>query len=143
MKKILVAVDGSEHGWKAIEIVRTLGECKALDITVLHVVADHSLYRNYGFDMTHEGYLNEAAKNRAEEVIRQAKDYFSDYAPGNVAFAIKSGEPANVIVNTAESESFDTIVIGSRGMGTMTRLLVGSVSQKVVAHAPCSVFVVR
>ena len=98
---------------------------------------------NLGFSISPARLFKEAGKNRAEEVIRQAKDYFSDYAPGNVAFAIKSGEPANVIVNTAESEGFDTIVIGSRGMGTMTRLLVGSVSQKVVAHAPCSVFVVR
>lgn len=143
MKKVLVAIDGSDHGWKAVDIVRTLGECKALEIAVLHVVEDHSLYRNYGFDTTHEGYLNEAAKKRAQDVVAQAKERFSDYAPGNVDFLVKTGEPAKVIVNTAESEGFDTIVIGSRGMGTMTRLLVGSVSQKVVAHAPCSVFVVR
>lgn len=56
---------------------------------------------------------------------------------------MKSGEPATVIVDCVKKDGYDTVIIGSRGMGRMAKLLMGSVSTKVVTHAPCSVFVVR
>lgn len=143
MKKVLVAVDGSEHGWNAVQIVRELGECKALDITVIHVVHDLSVYRPYGLGESYERRLDDVTQNRAEHVIAHAKKLFEDYGAGIVDYVITQGEPANAIIDAAEKGNYDTIVIGSRGMGRMAKLLVGSVSNKVVSHAPCSVFVVR
>lgn len=143
MKKVLVAVDGSEHGWKATQIVRELGECKALDITVMHVVHDLSIYRPYGLGPSYERQLDDVTQNRAQQVIDHAKELFADYGAGIVDYVITTGEPANVLIEAAEAGGFDTIVMGSRGMGRMAKLLVGSVSSKVVAHAPCSVMVIR
>jgi nucleotide-binding universal stress UspA family protein len=54
-----------------------------------------------------------------------------------------SGDPAEEIIGTAKSRKVDLIVMGSRGHGRLAGLLLGSVAQKVLAHAPCSVLVVR
>lgn len=143
MRKVLIAVDGSAHGWKAAEIVRELAACKPMDITVIHVVHDLSVYRPYGLGPTYEQQLDDVTHTRANQVMEKAKGVFADYGDGVVDYMIVNGEPANAIIDTAESGGFDTIVMGSRGMGRMAKLLVGSVSSKVVAHAPCSVFVIR
>jgi nucleotide-binding universal stress UspA family protein len=56
---------------------------------------------------------------------------------------LRSGDPALGILQVAEEEGADLIVVGSHGQGAAERFLIGSVSEKVVRHAPCSVLVVR
>lgn len=138
MKKVLVAVDGSEHGWKAIQTVKELAACKALDITVIHITADQ--YRSYVTDPVTEAELLAMSKQRAATILTGAEEIFGEVP---IETLQGNGEPAAVIVDTAERGGFDTIVMGSRGMGRMAKLLMGSVSSKVVAHAHCSVLVVR
>ena len=53
------------------------------------------------------------------------------------------GDPATMIVDEAEHEGADVIVMGTRGLNTAKRWLMGSVSSRVVQHAPCNVLVVR
>ncbi len=53
------------------------------------------------------------------------------------------GSPAEAIIEVATTRKSDVIVMGSRGHGTLVGLLLGSTSQKVVAHAPCPVLIVR
>jgi nucleotide-binding universal stress UspA family protein len=60
-----------------------------------------------------------------------------------VSFLIWEGEPGESIVDAAESERADLIVVGSHGRGAVGRFLIGSVSDHVVRHAPCPVLVVR
>jgi nucleotide-binding universal stress UspA family protein len=57
--------------------------------------------------------------------------------------AVRQGDPRTVIVDEAAEWGADLIVVGSHGHTGLTRLLLGSVAQSVVAHAPCSVEVVR
>jgi nucleotide-binding universal stress UspA family protein len=59
------------------------------------------------------------------------------------SFLVWEGEPGPSIVEAAASEQVDMIVVGSHGRGAMGRLLIGSVSDYVVRHAPCPVLVVR
>jgi nucleotide-binding universal stress UspA family protein len=54
-----------------------------------------------------------------------------------------TGDPAKAIEKIAEAGHFDTIVIGSRGLGTLGRILQGSVSQHVATHAEATVVVAR
>jgi nucleotide-binding universal stress UspA family protein len=60
-----------------------------------------------------------------------------------VTFLIWQGDPGEAIVDAARSEAVDLVVVGSHGRGSMGRLLIGSVSDHVVRHAPCPVLVVR
>jgi nucleotide-binding universal stress UspA family protein len=56
---------------------------------------------------------------------------------------VVDGDPANEILKAIDSERADLVVMGARGMGTLERLFLGSTSQKVLHHAPCSVLIVR
>lgn len=53
------------------------------------------------------------------------------------------GNSRDAIVETAKTEKIDVVVVGSRGLGTLSRLLLGSVSDYVVKHSPCPVLVAR
>lgn len=59
------------------------------------------------------------------------------------SFLIWEGDPAESIVEAAESESADMIIVGSHGRGALGRALIGSVSDQVVRRAPCPILVVR
>jgi nucleotide-binding universal stress UspA family protein len=56
---------------------------------------------------------------------------------------VRSGDPANEILQAAAELKSDLIVTGSRGLGTLDRLVLGSVARNVLIHAPCSVLIVR
>lgn len=66
---------------------------------------------------------------------------------GAISVAIQTetleGNPAEVILDIAKSQNSNVIVMGSRGLGKLAGLLLGSTSQKVVSHAPCPVLIVR
>jgi nucleotide-binding universal stress UspA family protein len=56
---------------------------------------------------------------------------------------VLEGPPADAILRVAEARNVDLIVMGARGLGSLGSLLLGSVSQKVLAHATCPVMIVR
>ena len=80
------------------------------------------------------GRLEAAA---AELVLRGRRDHVT------TSFLIWEGDPAESIVEAANAEGADIIVIGSHGRAALGRALIGSVSDQVVRHAPCPVMVVR
>jgi nucleotide-binding universal stress UspA family protein len=61
----------------------------------------------------------------------------------SVAFHVWEGEPGPAIVEAAQSEGADMIIVGTRGRNRVERLVLGSVSDHVVRHAPCPVLIVR
>jgi nucleotide-binding universal stress UspA family protein len=80
------------------------------------------------------GRLEAAA---AELVARGRRDHVA------TKFLIWEGDPAEAIIDAAESEGADVIVVGSHGRGALGRALIGSVSDQIVRRAPCPVLVVR
>ena len=56
---------------------------------------------------------------------------------------VEVGTPAEAIISLAEREKFDLIILGSRGYSQLRRLIVGSVADKVMEHAPCPVLIFR
>jgi nucleotide-binding universal stress UspA family protein len=78
----------------------------------------------------------------AEQLTRQASGRMA--APGlSVETAVLEGDPRTAIVDAADEWQADLIVVGSHGRTGLKRLIIGSVAQAVVAHAHCSVEVVR
>ena len=59
------------------------------------------------------------------------------------AFRLETGHPAEVIVRLAETDGFDLVVLGSRGLGGVKEFLLGSVSNRVSHHARCPVLIVH
>jgi nucleotide-binding universal stress UspA family protein len=133
MGKVLVAYDGSDDARLALEYAAAkFGDD---DITVVSVVPVPYSGRGGGIDPTsnvedHRTALDEAADLLADRGVK--------------ATTVESvGHPANAIIEMAEKGEFDLVIVGSRGLGAVSRFLTGSVSGRVVAHAPCSVLVVR
>jgi len=146
--RVLLATDGTKHSKSAIDMVKNLGLREVDDIMIISVV-------DVAFPVAFEGYtgyvpdtsgLQKAARENAEKALEKSKselaEHFRDSKP-TIDTSILSGSPESEIVEKAEALKADLIIVGSHGYNRWERLLLGSVSDSVVHHAPCSVLVVR
>ena len=138
-EKVLLAVDGSDH---ALHAARTAADlARTMKIREFRIVVAYDFIPPY----LGEPNLQQAidARMEAAKVIMQK----TIETVGNVSCEIHTefieGSPAEAIIDVATTRKSDVIVMGSRGHGTLVGLLLGSTSQKVVAHAPCPVLIVR
>jgi nucleotide-binding universal stress UspA family protein len=135
---ILVAVDASPASARAVECARKLA--KLTDATVLLVHA----YPKVADYLGEPNLSNTIAKHleRANELVEPLAESLK--ADGIVTITEElEGPPADAILRVAEARNVDLIVMGARGLGSLGSLLLGSVSQKVLAHATCPVMIVR
>jgi nucleotide-binding universal stress UspA family protein len=133
MKQILVAYDGGEPARRAlqtgIDLVKKFGGSLAV-VSVIPVHAGRTPIDPWDDRLVHDQQLADARHIVAEQgVVAEFLEPF--------------GEPAAAIERVAEMGHFDTIVVGSRGLGTIARFLQGSVSEHVVTHATATVVVAR
>jgi nucleotide-binding universal stress UspA family protein len=146
--KIILATDGTEYAEAAVKMAGKLGLGDGDEILVVSVV---DMAMPLGIDM-YGGYLPDtsalenAARESSAKVVNDAAEELREiFAGKNVAISsdVLFGSPDSRIVETAEEKHADLIIIGSHGYKSWERLLLGSVSNSVVHHAPCSVMVVR
>lgn len=137
MKKILVPIDGSECSMRALQRAKDLGEYYKAEITLLSVI-DNKRFLSFEFLQD----LIDSETEESQKVLLEASKVLEGY-PYGFETTIKQGDIADEIINMAEENDFDQIVIGSRGLGTFARALLGGVSQKVVSHADTNVIVVK
>lgn len=141
---ILVCTDGSEHAIHAAKMAAELAskfDSKVVMLSVLtHIMEPVFLAVDAG----------PASWNSAEEAYEKAQEDIEQrtgavFAKAEIAYeAIRErGHAADKIVEVAEQRKTDLIVLGSRGLGTFTRLVLGSVSDGVLHHAHCPVLIVR
>ena len=140
-KQILIPYDGSEQAETALDFA--LDEFPEGEITLLHVIdpveAGYSSQTS-GFGRAEEWY--EQAKAGATELFASARND-AETAGVELSTATQIGRPARAIVEYAEAESTDQIVMGSHGRSGVSRILLGSVAEKVVRRSPVPVTVVR
>jgi nucleotide-binding universal stress UspA family protein len=138
-KRILIAVDDSEFASRAADVGVELA--KSLHAEVCFVtVYDPTVGpgRMWGVPADRLAEMSEQSAGRLLATFREPN------ATGSVVpDFVEPGEPASKIIEVANHWHADLIVIGSRGRGKIQGLLLGSVSQGVLHHAPCPVLVVR
>lgn len=137
MKKILVATDGSANSERAILEAKRDAECTGGEITVITVVSDKSRVAGYG-PLPSDDRYKEGSNLALEEAVKLLGDF-----KGKMQTKLKKGNPADQIINVAEEGYYDLIVMGSRGQGTFSRTLLGSVSNKVLNHTNTNVLIVK
>lgn len=141
-KKILVAYDGSEQSQLAFEQAKTLAAMNDGKITVLQVVPSINYYLYLP-----DTYLYTDLSARQNELLTYTHDYltatFSNDQSKNVSVSVQEGSPKQTIVEYAENNHFDLILIGATGVHGINKLVVGSTTTFVVNHAPCHVLVVK
>ncbi|MDM7324303.1 MAG: universal stress protein [Thermus sp.] len=135
-KVILLAYEGSDHAKRAAQVAKAEAQAHRARLLVVHVYEPIPDYLG-------EPFFQEALKRRlerAEKVLAEALELTG--APKEDALLLE-GRPAEAILEAAVAEKADLIVMGTRGLGALGSLFLGSQSQKVVAEAPCPVLLVR
>ena len=145
--RILIGVDGSPYSDAALEEVSQRMWPKGSEILVVHAFEMPVAVTSEVWALPADYYerLDRAVRTESNTILEAAVRKLK-LQPGDGA-EVKSkailGSPKRVILDEAESFKADLIVVGSHGYPTWERLLLGSVSQAVVAQAKCSVEVVR
>lgn len=133
MKRILVAYDGGEPARRALETAIELAKPFDAAITVVSVVPAYP--RRVPVDPWDNSDVHAKELLEAREILA---------ARGITAeFLEPFGDPAETIERIAEQGAFDTVVVGSRGLGPVSRFLQGSVSEHVATHADATVVIAR
>ena len=138
-KKILVPTDGSEFAKKAERHALFLSKVSGAEIIAVSVTENNFVN---GLPLDDEIYqLNQILKERSEENL----DEFDKLNEDNlkITHVIREGSPARVILEVAQEEAVDLIVMGSSGKSGFDRFIMGSVADKVVNSAKCAVLVVH
>jgi len=137
-ERILLATDGSKDAQRAQEYARDLALRDGAQVIVVH--AFEAVPRYLGEPMWSEIVGIHVSKGR--EVADRVKEQLED-AGVDVEIETLQGPPAEAILRVAETRNVGLIVMGTRGYGELTSLLLGSVSHRVLAHTRVPVMVVR
>ena len=136
LKHILFATDGSKSSEKALSFLikkmlpltmQPNKPASVLEVTVMHAMP----------------YFKYPELKAAGKVIVQQTEKRLTKAGYQVREMLRVGQPAEQILGFADRSKVDLIVMGARGLGTVSRFFLGSVSTKLVHHSPCSVLIVR
>ena len=140
LKRILVPIDFSDCAKKALRYAIPLAKEHEASITLLYVVPPDYAVGEYGgiaYTTLHE----EARTTGERELAAFAVDEVRSEVPADTL--VRSGSPAFEIIEAAKALPADVIVISTHGRTGLKHVLLGSVTENVVRHAPCPVLVVR
>lgn len=139
-KKILVAYDGSEHALTAIKTAVSLAEQYDSSVTVITVFDVPSYGLGLGFDV---GVIpQQVMDSMEEESAKMLDDAVKEFGDHPVQKLMVYGHPAAQIIDESK-KGYDLLVVGSRGLGEISGLIVGSVSDRVSHYAACPVLIMH
>ncbi len=138
-ENILLAVDGSEHAMKAAHAASSLAN--AMNAQTLRIVIAYDTIPVHLGDPYMQNAIN-ARVSETEDILQRAVQVVWAVS-AQIYTEMIEGNPAETILNVARSRNSDLIILGARGLGKLSGLLLGSTSQKVLALAPCPVLIVR
>ena len=147
--KILIAVDTSEFAEAAVNAVIGQFSPHGSEVRVFHA-ADWEQHLPLAYQFAQGTDAAHAVISLRDQILRQADDHVRQMAARLRAagFAVTTetvpeGDPRTAILDAADKWPAELIVVGSHGRSGLDRFLLGSVSERIVRHAPCSVEVVR
>lgn len=151
MKKILLPIDGSEECRASYDMAADFFHKFGSEITVLHVTQvlpaniDYAIGSNPKYRISNvDSAMDLETENLkfADSILGKAKMYFEEKGISVKTKSIK-GDPASSIIDVAEEEDFDVIIMCTHGMSATRRFLLGSVTSKVVHYSKTPVLVMR
>lgn len=146
--KILFATDGAKQSNAAIDILRKFkleqgDEIKIISVIDMAVPLAVDIYGGYLPDTSE---LEKTAKENAEKILEETAESFRTIFSDpevRISTEVQFGSPESRIVETADEMKPELVVVGSHGYKSWERLLLGSVSESVLHHVPCSVLIAR
>ncbi|MDO5718319.1 MAG: universal stress protein [Tissierellia bacterium] len=139
---ILVPVDGSTNSKRAAYIASDLGKLYDSELTLLNVITQLQVPDVRGVDFgVVQDYYPISTKN-SENLLNEYAKSIEDY-PNKMILQTKIGNVADAILETADEQEDNLIIIGSKGKGAISRAFMGSVSNAVIHHTKRSVLVIK
>jgi nucleotide-binding universal stress UspA family protein len=143
-RSILLATDSSDEASLATQAAAELSKATGSEVYIAYVLpTDAQLIGPHAYpDEVRESLIERAERDARSFLEEQAERVRSE--GGKVAEThLRVGRPDKELIRLARVLEVGTIVMGSRGLGAVERMLIGSVSESVVRHAHCPVYVVR
>jgi nucleotide-binding universal stress UspA family protein len=138
-RRILVPIDGSTNSRRAVEAATAFAKTRGSELFLVMIVPEEE--QSTG---PPEGLAYEFSKEKGESIIYETSKIPKNEQIKVTGKVIRSSQSVVAgIIEFAEENKIDLIVIGTRGLGSFKRLFLGSVSDGVVRHAHCNVLVVR
>lgn len=137
IKNILIPVDGSDGSDKAVAQAVEVAKICGAKLNFLYVANINQLAINAA--LTHA--ILEAVKKAGKTILTRAENMVPSEIEQEIF--LETGSPAAVILELEEKLNADLIVMGSRGLGLVKGVLLGSVSQYITERAKCPVLVVK
>jgi nucleotide-binding universal stress UspA family protein len=145
LMRILLAIDHSKFSEAAIRTLIEQNAAAKTTIKVLHVVEpiDARYYPELTASLKSFEDINRKSMDAGHQLVEKVSARLQKAGFQKVESSVLLGHPRTTIVDTAAKQKAELIVLGSHGRKGVERLLLGSVSEYVVRHAPCSVQIVR
>ncbi len=144
MGRIAVGVDGSEDSLRGLKWALDEARLRDTSLQLIHVYPrlEHTYPLPDGVAVPDQGSLptEEELQAAKEAILDAALEQVGGAGDLEVTYTIEVGSPTEVLCT--EARGADLLVVGARGLGGFRGLLVGSVSNQVVAHSPCPVVVI-
>ena len=137
-KKILVPYDGSHHSERAMDTAINMA---LSDKAALHVLYAYDKLPDYLGEPNFQEVLDRVTA-AAQELMESAVQHAHNHGVAATS-SVLEGPAAEAILRVAEAEGFDLIIMGSRGLGHLKGLLMGSVSERVMHQAKIPVMIMR
>jgi nucleotide-binding universal stress UspA family protein len=146
--KIMVCLDGSKKSQKALAKGIQISEKFGSQLTLLLVIPEQQIDFWDDTEYRANSEMPQRSLKKNSKIYRQSEKILNDFskrAPTTIKCVPKIlvGDPANTILTYASKQKPSLIILGSRGLGGFSKLLLGSVSSKVSDHAATSVLIVR
>lgn len=150
MNKILVAIDGSEPSWKALDWAAEAAKLSNGELLILHVIHYEpvpdvlkELARVEHEDVGEEKARFRMSRTLGDHLTHEASSRAKAKGLERVAAMTVEGRAAQQIIAAVETHDVDTVVLGSRGFGAIKGLVLGSVSHKVANVEGCTCVIVK
>ena len=141
---IVVGTDGSETAAEAVrqatELAKSLG-AKLHVVSAYEPVPEGRLRRERQ-EVPEDAQWSVNAREDVDATLKEVSDKVGESGV-DIEIHAREGDPADAILDVAEEQGSDLVVVGNRGMTGARRFLLGSVPNKVSHHAPCSVMIIR
>ena len=135
--RILVGTDGSDSASKAVAHAAGLAKAMGAELLVMHAfpAPRSDVGSTFGRSDAYPG------QEIGQAILRDVEKHYAGKV--KIRTTVREGDPAEGIIDVAEEEKADLIIVGNKGMTGAKRFLLGSVPNQVSHHAPCAVLIVH
>ncbi len=145
IRSIVVGTDGSDTATKAVQEAADLAAAVGAELNIVsaYVPVSNQRLRSEARQAPDDVQWQVTPREDVDEMLSSAKEAVEKAGVKQINTHAREGDPADAILDVAEEQSADLVVVGNKGMSGAKRFLLGSVPNKVSHHAPCSVMIVR